>query len=139
MPDLTRPRRDGVLDNLWGVIACLVLAILIYVPNSGYPASCATRAGVTVYLWFCLLPAMIIGLLTLLAVLLPGLRLIYGWLGLENRMGLATVSLGAAIGSVMLVAPFIPEAIPQAFLAGVFAGLVFTITRDFAGALIARD
>jgi hypothetical protein len=133
MPDLARPRRDGVLDNVWGVIACLVLAVLIHIPNSGYPASCATRAGATVYLWFCLLPAMTVAMLQLVAAVMPVLRLFIGWFGLNSRLGILPVTVATAILPSFAILFFAPEVLPQAFIAGAVSGLVFTITRDLAG------
>ena len=131
MQTFSRPKRNTPKDNLWGSLACIGLALLIYLPNSGYPAGCSARAGVTAYLWLCGFPAMTIGALLLAAILFPVASALVERLSWENRMGFGNVSLLSGVACAFCMLFVIPEAITQAFLSGIIAGLVFTLARDY--------
>ena len=147
MRHLFRPKRNGKLDNLLGALCCLVAAAIIYAQPLLHAVCATTRIGVQKYLWFCVFPVMTMSALILAAVLFPILNFVIGKLSSKNRMGYGTVSVlyGVVLAFCVIIAiPFEPdvvEMIPQAFLAGFVAGLVFAFSRDHlrsAGRLFER-
>ena len=137
MLELFKPKRNGLLDNLLGASSSLLAAGLLYIQPIFHAACATTRAGAQFYLWWCILPIMMTGALMLAAILFPFMSLFAEKIPLRKYMGVGNLPILYGIALTVCLLFFIPiepdviTMIPQTFLSGLIAGLVFTVGRDY--------
>ncbi|MEO1747070.1 MAG: hypothetical protein AAFR27_00365 [Pseudomonadota bacterium] len=130
-----KPKRNGLRDNLLGLIACIIVAGILFAQPSVQAACQATRIGGEQYMLTCIWPALTAWALVVAAIVLPIVGLTIARFKTDAALGVVVISLCCGLFFAVVWLAVLPEAVPFALLAGLTAGLIFTLVRDHAASI----